>query len=135
MNPLRFPHTKTKRGHGGKRLDLDNLFLRSSWEANYARYLNFLQKAKIIKLWKYEAKTFEFENIKRGCRFYTPDFEIENIDGSIEYHEIKGYMDGRSATKLKRMRKNYPQVKLILIDAKRYKGIAEKAKRFVSNWE
>ena len=29
------------RGKGGKRKDLDNVYFRNSWEANYARFLNY----------------------------------------------------------------------------------------------
>ena len=58
------------RGSGGRRDDLDGLFVRSSWEANYARYLNWLVKLGEIKGWEYEADTFAFDKIKRGTRFW-----------------------------------------------------------------
>lgn len=122
-------------GNGGKRADLGGLYVRSSWEANYARYLNWLVAQRQIASWEYEVDTFEFQKIKRGTRFYTPDFKIHNPDGSIEYHEIKGYMDKRSATKLRRMAKYYPAVKVVLIDGPVYKAIAKTACRLVDNWE
>jgi len=122
------------RGGGGKREDL-GMYFRSGWEANYARYLNFLRSIREIKSWKYEPVTFEFKDIKRGNKFYTPDFEILNNNNTIEYHEIKGYMDKGSATKLKRMSTKYPKVKLILIDSKSYQAIAKEVKRFINGWE
>lgn len=118
---------------GGRREDL-NMYFRSSWEANYARYLNFQVKHGAIKEWHYEPKTFEFP-VKRGSKFYTPDFLIINNNGSKEYHEIKGYMDAQSKTKLKRMKKYYPEVKLYVIAKKEYYAIARKIKGFIPNWE
>ena len=98
-------------------------WFRSSWEVTYARYLQFLLDRKEIKFWDYETKTFWFLKILRGVRSYKPDFEVTNKDNSIEYHEVKGWMDKKSATKLKRMAKYYPEVKLILIDKEPFKAI------------
>ena len=120
---------------GGKREDLGGLYVRSSWEANYCRYLNWLVEIGQIVSWEFEPDTFEFVGIKRGTRFYTPDFKIVNSDGSIEYHEVKGYMDAKSKTKLKRMKKYYPDVKLIVIDSDAYKALARDVKNFITNWE
>lgn len=122
-------------GNGGKRADLDNQYFRSSWEANYARYLNWLIAQRQIVRWEYEVDTFEFHKIKRGTRFYTPDFKIHNLNGSIEYHEIKGYMDKRSAIKLRRMAKYYPAIKVVLIDSDAYKALAKTARHLVDIWE
>ena len=98
-------------------------YFRSSWEVVYARYLEFLKDKKEIKKWEYESDTFWFEKIKRGVRSYTPDFKVFNNDGTIEYHEVKGYMDAKSKTKLKRMTKYYPEIKMVLIDKSVYKEI------------
>jgi hypothetical protein len=78
----------------------------------YALYLNQLKLSRHILGWEYESKTFWFEKIRRGTRSYTPDFEVTFGDGRIEYHEIKGWMDARSRTKIKRMAKYYPRVTL-----------------------
>ena len=40
-------------------------------------------------------------------------------------HEIKGWFDDKSKLKLKRMKKYYPEVKIILIDEKQYCEIAK----------
>ena len=134
-HPERFPQMRTRRGKGGKREDLGGLFLRSAWEANYARYLNWLIEIGEIAAWEYEPDTFEFEPIKRGTRFYTPDFKITESDGSIEYHEVKGWMDPRSRTQLNRMAKYHPDVKLVLIDKEPYYAIARQVKNFILHWE
>lgn len=119
---------------GGMRDDL-GIYVRSAWEANYARYLNWLVSIGEIKEWQYEPDTFEFTGVKKGTRFYTPDFKITNLDNSIEYHEVKGYMDSRSKTKLKRMAKYYPGIKLIVIDGKAYSALAKDVKRLIPEWE
>src|SRR5262245_10205744 len=41
------------RATGGRRPDLDDRYFRSSWEANYARYLNLLVKQGQIVSWEY----------------------------------------------------------------------------------
>ena len=100
-------------------------YFRSSWEVVYARYLEFLKDKDKIKKWEYESDTFWFEKIKRGVRSYTPDFKVFNNNGKIEYHEVKGYMDAKSKTKLKRMDKYYSEIKMVLIDKPVYKGVLE----------
>lgn len=115
---------------GGKRC-----YFRSRWEANYARYLQWLVDQGEIKGWEYEPETFWFENIKRGVRSYLPDFRITENDGRQVYHEVKGWMDSRSRTTLKRMKKYYPDVPLVLIDSKIYKAIQRDVRAIVPDWE
>ena len=63
-----------------------------------------------------------------------PDFKVINNDDSFEYHEVKGWMDGKSKTKLRRMKQFYPDVKVIVIGEKEYKAIAEWSE-LIPNWE
>jgi len=133
-HPELFPQSQSRRGKGGKRPDLGGRYFRSAWEANYARYLNWLVEQGEILRWEYEPDTFEFHKIKRGSRFYTPDFKVFNKGGSFEYHEIKGYMDESSATKLKRMAKYYPDVRIILVGQEEYYAIG-KWKQLFEGWE
>lgn len=111
------------------------IFFRSLWEANYALYLDFLISCKQIVSWKFESKTFWFESIKRGVRSYKPDFEVKNNNGRICFHEVKGWMDAKSKTKLKRMAKYYPDVKMVLIEQKQYKEIIKKLKGLIKFYE
>lgn len=91
-------------------------FLKSSWELSYAEYLDKeLADGKIIQ-WEYEPDTFWFEKIKRGVRSYAPDFKVEHLNGKVEYHEVKGYLDSKSKTKLNRMRIYHPGIEMKLID-------------------
>lgn len=124
-----------KKYKGGKRADLGDLYVRSAWEANYARYLNWLVEIGEIVEWEFEPDEFEFVGIKRGTRFYIPDFKIHNCDGTIEYHEVKGYMDAASATKLKRMAKYYPDVRVKVIDKKCYRALASQLRSVIPEWE
>lgn len=113
-----------------KRGDYDingvSIYFRSMWEANYALYLNYLIKKKEIKSWSFEPETFWFEKIRRGVRSYTPDFKVINNDNSVVFHEVKGWMDAKSKTKIKRMAKYYPEIKLIIVDGKSYRDIIKK---------
>jgi hypothetical protein len=103
-----------KRGKGGRRADLGDAYFRSTYEANYARYLNWRKIE-----WTYEQKTFWFEKIKRGTRSYTPDFFVPSENA---FHEVKGWMDPKSATKLARMKRYHPDVKVVVVGADWFKA-------------
>jgi len=128
LNPMKNQSNPYSRARGGKRRDLNDTYFRSAWEANMARYYNFMN----IK-WEYEPKTFIFETIKRGSVSYTPDFYLPEEDRWVE---VKGWMDAKSKTKLKRFKKYYPEEykKLEIIGESEYKEFA-KYKRLIENWE
>lgn len=115
---------------GGQRI-----YARSKWEANYARYLDWLQQRGDIAKWEHEPQTFWFEKIKRGVRSYLPDFRVTENSGAIVYHEVKGYMDARSKTKINRMRIYHPSVRLIVIDSKGYAAIKRTMAPVIKDWE
>lgn len=94
---------------GGKKL-----YLRSKAELKFAQRLEFLKEYKIIDLWEYEPQVFYFEGIKRGVTNYKPDFMTKDQHG-IKYYEVKGYLDPRSITKIKRFIKYYPDLKLVVV--------------------
>lgn len=99
-------------------------YFRSKWEANYALYLDYLKQKKVIQDWKYEVRWFEFPE-RHGATRYLPDFEVTENDGTVVYHEVKGYMTSRSKTQLRRMKKYYPEVKLVLVDAEAMRALRE----------
>lgn len=105
------------------------------WEANWARYLNWLVQQRAIREWEYEPETFWFERIKRGTRSYTPDFRVTENDGRIIYHEIKGYLDRESRTKLSRMAIYHPSVCVRVIDQVDYRRAARTLSRLIPGWE
>ena len=85
---------------GSYREDLKQYF-RSKMEANVARYYNFVS----IK-WIYEPQEFEFYKIKRGSRFYKPDFYLPDMD---VYIEIKSWVRPQDKTRLRRFKRYYPE--------------------------
>lgn len=110
-------------------------YYRSRWEANYARFLTWLQQQGKIKSWRHEPETFWFEGIKRGSVSYLPDFWVQEMDGTDAFHEVKGWMDDRSKTKIKRMAKYYPHVKLLIVGAKEYKALEKEFSALIPDWE
>jgi len=111
------------------------IYARSRWEANYARYLQWMQDRGEVCKWEHEPKTFWFEKIKRGCMSYLPDFRVTFHDGRHEYHEVKGWMDARSKTKLDRMRRYYPQEKIVLIQADWFRTNGRTLSKIIPGWE
>ena len=122
------------RARGGTRADL-GFYVRSGWEANWARYLAWLKSRGEIASWDYESETFEFHSVKRGGKFYTPDFKVVDIDGRWHFEEVKGWMDPRSRTKLKRMQKYYPDIEVRVIGRKEYLAVAAVVARLIEHWE
>jgi hypothetical protein len=136
VKPARHAFTKKRvRSLAGYRTDLPGIYFRSAWEANYARYLNLLIKTGAIKAWQYEPTTFWFDGIKRGTNNYKPDFRVEDHNGESYFVEVKGYMDAKSKTKIKRMAKYHPEINLVVVDAKVYRGLKAKLAGVIRNWE
>ena len=115
---------------GGKRK-----YFRSRWESNYAKYLQFQKENGLIKEWHHECETFWFDGIKRGCVSYLPDFKVETNDGNHEFHEVKGWMDSASKTKIKRMAKYYPKIILKVFDSVWYRANSPKLSMIIKDWE
>lgn len=120
---------------GWREVGCHRCYFRSRWEANYGRYLQFLLERNEIASWEHEAETFWFEGIKRGSVSYLPDFRVTLPCGKVEYHEVKGWMDARSKTKIRRMSKYHPNVKLIVIDSICYKQLQTQLNKIVPGWE
>lgn len=120
---------------GWREIGGERRFYRSRWEANYARYLQWLVNRGEILDWKYEPETFWFEKIKRGVRSYLPDFRVWENDGTSKLHEVKGWMDARSKTTLKRMAKYHPAEKIIVIRERDYNAIARTVSGLIEGWE
>lgn len=85
---------------GGYREDLKQYF-RSKMEANICRYYIWIKMP-----WQYEPKEFEFTKIKRGTRFYKPDFYLPTFDNWIE---VKGWFRKVDKIKLRRFKKYFPK--------------------------
>lgn len=124
------------RCRSGRREDLGKTFFRSSWEANYARYLNLLLKIGAIEKWDYEPETFWFSDVLRGTNSYKPDFRIKHKGNTIlEYIEIKGWITPKDRTKWRRMAKYHPKINLTIVAEKEYRSLAQKWSSAIPQWE
>lgn len=112
-------------------------YFRSLWEINYAQYLEFLKRHGKIKDWEYEPRAFTFpkDAHKAPPYYYKPDFKIYNLDGSHEWHEVKGFMNPSSRKKIERLRLHYPEEKILVIDKKWFRSNGPKLSRLVIGWE
>lgn len=130
------PATSHSRAKQGKREDLGDIHFRSSWEANYARFLNLLIKMKVVEWWQYEPRTFWFEGYKRGVMSYRPDFLVKyRSDVKPVWVEVKGWEVPKDRVKWKRFAKQYPGEKLEIVGAKAYRAIASKWASAIPHWE
>jgi hypothetical protein len=120
--------------NGWHQIGDQEIFARSLWESNYAYYLEWLRANGAIQSWQHEPETFWFEGIKRGVCSYLPDFKVVENNGDVVYHEVKGWMDKKSITKLKRMKKYHPTVKMFLADSKWFAQNAKKLSGLVTGW-
>jgi len=114
------PQMRYRHSHGGYRKDLDH-YVRSSWEANIARLLNFLDLH-----YAYEAKRFELKNGSYCPDFYLPEYDM--------YIEVKGYPD-ETYKKAIQFTLEYPKISLLIIDAKCYHNIEKAYGEKLPQWE
>jgi transposase-like protein len=113
-----------KKSKKGKRIDLNNQYFRSNWEANIARIL----KSKNIK-YEYEKHKIELKTIGK---FYIPDFYLPKYK---LYIEVKGYWWEEGEIKFNTFKKETPNEKIMLIDTPRYYKIRKKYKNIIPYWE
>lgn len=131
----RYDHVK----RGWRTIGLKKIYARSKMEANFARYLQYQAENDPRFLdWQHEPEMFVFP-VKRGCVSYLPDFRVTKLgENGVKYHifyEVKGYMDAKSATKIKRFRKYFPENKLIIINQDWFKLNNLKCSAFIREWE
>lgn len=129
----RHPHSHIQ--SGWRTIGGIKAYFRSKAEANYARYLQYLKSQGKIKDWLHEPTTFWFHKIKRGVKSYLPDFKVIHLDGSHTWYEVKGHMDAKSLTKIKRMAKYYPDEKLEVVDSTTFNKQAEPLSGIIPGWE
>jgi hypothetical protein len=114
------PHRK-----GGFREDL-NHYVRSSWEADFARIL------KLHNLeYEYEPETFELKRDNGKILNYTPDFYVPSKN---TFYEIKGWMHELDAEKIDLFKKQYPQYNFVLISATKFAEFSLQYKKLIA-WE
>jgi hypothetical protein len=132
----RSPHESYSRARRGVRSDIGPWCFRSSWEANYARLLQHWLLSGVIERWEYEPERFHFPLNDAGLPLsYLPDFRVWEEDGAAYYIEIKGWFDAKSKARLSLMAELYPDVPLLLVDARRYYEIEASAAPHIPGWE
>lgn len=118
---------------GGKKY-----YLKSLYEINYANYLEWLRTEGLLIDWEYEPKTFKFpkDSYKAGPFYYKPDFRVA-YKNSVEWHEVKGWMNPSSKKKIKRFHKHFPEEgSLVIIDSAWFKEAYKKGfKTLIPGWE
>ena len=110
---------------GGFRQDL-NHYVRSSWEADFARIL----KLHNLK-YKYEPQTFSLIKQNREILHYTPDFYVKSNN---TYYEIKGWLHDLDKEKMALFQAQYPQYNFVLISATKFAEFALRYKNLIQ-WE
>lgn len=100
-------YNAVKQTYGGYSYD-------SKKEAAYAAQLDLLIKAKEIKSYD---RQHRIDLVVNGTRvaMYKIDFRVEMMDGSYEYHEVKGFETDIWRLKWKLTKALYPEMKLVLI--------------------
>jgi hypothetical protein len=121
----------------GRRADLGDMFFRSAWEANYARYLNHCIEKGVLTSWQYEPRTFVFPNQKRDVMSWTPDFVVVEAETGWErIHEVKGKWTDRFDRQLELLEQYYPEwATLMLISEDMYRDLDRWARGRIPYWE
>jgi len=114
------PHRK-----GGFREDLGH-YVRSAWEADFARILRFFKLS-----YQYEPKTFALKKSEGNIVHYTPDFYVP---AKKTFYEIKGWMHDLDEEKIELFKKQYPELSLVLINKTKFAELALKYKNLIA-WE
>lgn len=88
-------------------------------ESSYAAHLAARKAAGEIADWAYEAVTFDLTHgiLKHKCT-YTPDFIVTLLDGTVEYHETKGFMREDAAVKVKLAASQHPEARFLIVTYK-----------------
>lgn len=113
-----------RKSEHGFRLDLNGNY-RSSWEANLARILNYLQVP-----FEFEKQGFDVEFDSRGY-YYLPDFFLS--DNKII--EVKGFWNTDSRNKVKAFSETHPEYELLIIDGDMYTTLSQMYAKQIPQWE
>jgi len=122
---IKLPENKNHRSKAGHREDIGH-FVRSTWEANICRILNFLDIE-----YEYERKICRF---KTNCGILILDFYLPDKD---IYLEPKAYLSKEKRLKLRNFVKLYPEIaeKTFIIDEETYELLKIMFREKISNWE
>lgn len=114
MTVAEYRKQKRKRPkYGNKKVKLDGHTFDSRMEARYYEQLKWLLQAKQIKDFKLQPRftlleAFEKDGEKHRKIEYIADFEIHNLDGSVEIVDVKGHETKEFLLKKKLFHARYP---------------------------
>lgn len=112
----------TRNKFGNRKTVVDGIKFDSRAEAKYYEQLKWLKKAKQIKDFKLQPIFLLQEAFKKNGNTirkieYKADFEIHNLDGSVEIIDVKGVETEAFKIKKKLFEKRYPySLKLVTLD-------------------
>jgi hypothetical protein len=108
--------------YGNKKVVIDNIKFDSVAESKYYLQLKWLKQAKQIKDFKLQPRFLLQESFKKnGKTFrkieYVADFEIHNLDDSVEIIDVKGHETKEFLLKQKLFENRYEQsLKVVTLD-------------------
>lgn len=88
-------------------------------EAAYATVLDLRKKGGEIRSWQFEAVRLRMAD---GA-FYKPDFLVQDVNGYIEFHEVKGHWREAAKVRIKVAAALYPMFRFVVV-YKRGPGLA-----------
>lgn len=130
----RSPGESYSRARRGKRPDIGPWFFRSSWEANYARFLQLLERLGKIERWEYEPERFVFP-VTSGPASYLPDFKVWDKEDGVYFVEIKGWYDLKSKQRFGLMHRYRPDVPIRLVDGRHWRAYEAFGRKHIKGWE
>lgn len=80
---------------------------RNKLEARYEAHLEALKLAGEICEYAFEPEKFRLANEGDAC-FFTPDFRVLLNDGTVEFHDTKGFMEEDALLKIKWFVQQHP---------------------------
>ena len=126
---MRKPRKKAQVYSYGVRKDIDDTYkFRSSWEANFARILDYLHVR-----YRFEYKRFFMKNGDS----YLPDFLLMTEDNpwKAKWIEIKGLWHKGDKRRIISFMNENPEETLHIITGKEYRQLAKQYKKLIPNWE
>ena len=91
-------------------------------EAEYALRLDIFKKSGMLEDYRFEAVKLRLANLTT----YTPDFMVIDPDGSVVFHEVKGFWMDDARVKIKVAAEQYPWFHFVAATKKKGQWEVEK---------
>ena len=89
----------------------------NKWETEYAQILEGQKLKGIIKWYGFEAMRFR---LATGA-FFTPDFMVQNADGTMAAHEVKGFPREAAILRYKVAAEQFPCIQFLMFRKRKVK--------------